>query len=392
MVDGLQSDRRAAIQAACQIAPEFVERAREGDSLRTMPPDLASKAKRMGLFRLCLPRSLGGMELDPTTAIEVIEIVSRADGSAGWTVLIGNSTAFFAWLDPAVAKEMIGGDPDFCSTGVFAPMGQASAGDSGEFMVSGRWPFNSGCPHSEWCQVGVFVMDGDRPRLRDEGVPDWRFAFLDRKSVVVEDTWDALGLRATGSHHIQVANQCVPVEHTAAPLFEAARHDGPLWRLPLFSLATILMAGFPLGVARRALDEFTELAKSKFRGSPTDTVASDGFAQAQLARAEAGVQAARSFVFDVVGEIWDVCRIGDAPDIDQRARLVLAANQAMRAGVEAVECLFRLAGASAVFSDDPLQRCFRDLHAGNQHIIFSTNRDKAFSKLRFGIDQPTYLI
>jgi alkylation response protein AidB-like acyl-CoA dehydrogenase len=160
----------------------------------------------------------------------------------------------------------------------------------------------------------------------------------------------------------------------------------------LFTLAGILMAGFPLGVARRALDEFTELAKSKFRGAPTETVAHDGHAQVQLAIAEAGVQAARAFVFDVVGDLWDTCCGGDPPSLQQRAQMILAANQAMRAGVEAVDVLFRLAGAEAVFAGQPLQRCFRDIHTGNQHIIFSTNRDKAFSKLQLGIEQASFMI
>jgi alkylation response protein AidB-like acyl-CoA dehydrogenase len=178
----------------------------------------------------------------------------------------------------------------------------------------------------------------------------------------------------------------------AAPLFEPARHDGPLWRLPLFTLTAIVMVGFPLGVARRALDEFTELAKRKFRGAPTATVALDGFAQVQLARAEAQVQAARSYVYDVVGQLWETCLAGDEPNLQQRTRMILAANQAMRAGVDAVDSLFPLAGAEGVYTGQPLERCFRDLHTANQHIIFSSDRDKMFSKLQFGIDQPTYLV
>ena len=54
----------------------------------------------------------GGRSEEGLTIIEVVETLSEADGSAGWTVLIGNSTAFFAWLDPSVAKEMIGDDTE----------------------------------------------------------------------------------------------------------------------------------------------------------------------------------------------------------------------------------------------------------------------------------------
>ncbi len=386
------TDPDAVREAARELAPDLAVRAAEAETLRTMPADLVVRAKGAGLFRLALPRALGGLELDPATIVEIVEMMSRADGSAGWTILIGNSTAFFAWLEPAVAREMIGAHADFASTSMFSPMGRATPEGDSDFIVSGRWPFNSGCPHSEWLQVGVLVMDGDSPKMRSEDMPDWRFAFLRRDAAVIEDTWNSLGLRGTGSHHVSISGARVPAEHLAAPLFEPACHPGPLWRLSLFTLAGILMAGFPLGVARRALDEFTELAKKKFRGGPTDTVAHDGHAQVQLARAEAGVQAARSFVFDVVDELWATCCRGDEPDLPQRARMLLAANQAVRAGVEAVDPLFRLAGADAVFTGQPLERCFRDIHTANQHILFSANRDKAFAKLQFGIDQPAFMI
>jgi alkylation response protein AidB-like acyl-CoA dehydrogenase len=386
------AERDAVLQAARELAPVLAERAGEGEARRTMPDDLADRAKRAGLFRLALPRSLGGLELDPATIVEIIETLSRADGSAGWTILIGNSTAFFAWLEPAVAKEMIGDDPNFASTSVFGPMGRAVPRADPGFTVSGRWPFNSGCRHSEWLQVGVFIMDGDAPRFRDQDTPDWRFAFVEQEAAVIEDSWDALGLRGTGSHHLSISDQWVPAEQLAAPLFEPARHEGPHWRLPLFTLAGMLMAGFPLGVARRALDEFTELAKTKFRGAPTETVAQDGYAQVELARAEAGVLAARAFVSEVVGELWDTCCGGDPPDLQQRTRMLLATNQAMRAAVAAVDAVFRLAGAEAVFTGQPLERCFRDIHTANQHILMSTNRDKAYAKLQFGIDQATFLI
>jgi alkylation response protein AidB-like acyl-CoA dehydrogenase len=386
------SEREAVLRAADELAPVLSARAGEGEALRTMPGDLAATAKRAGLFRLALPKSLGGLELDPLTIVEVIETLSRGDGSAGWTILIGNASAFFAWLDPAVAKEMIGDNPDFSSTSMFAPMGQARPDGEHDFTISGRWPFNSGCLHSEWLQVGVFVMDGAIPRFRADETPDWRWAFVEAEAAEIEDTWDSLGLQGTGSHHLTLTDERVPETHMAAPLFEPARHDGPLWRLPLFGLTAIIMVGFPLGVARRALDEFTDLARSKFRGAPTETVAQDGFAQVQLARAEAEVQSARSYVYDVVGRLWETCLAGDEPDLQQRARMLLATNQAVRAGVDAVDTLFRLAGAEGVYTGQPLERCFRDLHTANQHIIFSSNRDKMFSKLQFGIDQPAYLI
>jgi alkylation response protein AidB-like acyl-CoA dehydrogenase len=388
----LVEERRKIQEAVGQLVPEFRDRAAEGEDLRTMPPDLVARAKSAGLFRLNLPRSLGGFELDPATTVEIFEEISRADGSAGWTMVIGNSTAFFAWLEPAVAREMIGANLDVVSTSMWGPFGQAVPDGAGSFKVSGRWPFNSGSPHAEWLQVGVFVTDDGAPRMLPEGRPDWRFAFVPRKAAIVEDTWDSLGLRGTGSHHLSVTGQMVSEQHVAAPLFESARHDGPLWRIPLITLAAMFLAAVPLGISRRALDEFVEIAAGKSRGAAAGTVAHDGDAQRQFARAEAGVQSARAFLFDALSEVWDMTSRGDDPGLKQRARVLVAANQAMRAGVEAVDSVFRLVGADAVFTHQPLQRCFRDIHTADQHILFSASRDEAFAKLHFGIDQPTFFV
>jgi alkylation response protein AidB-like acyl-CoA dehydrogenase len=252
----------------------------------------------------------------------------------------------------------------------------------GRFMVTGRWPFNSSCPHAGWLQVGV-LLDAD---------PPWRFAFVPARSAVIEDTWDAMGLRGTGSHHLSLTEVPVPAEHLAAPFFEPARHDGPLWRIPLVTLAAMFLAAVPLGVARRALDEFAALAAGKLRGPATQPIGCDGDVQCQLARAEGTLASARAWLFDTIARIWATACRGDEPDLGQRALALLAANQAVRAATEAVDGVFRLAGAEAVYAHHPLQRCFRDVHVAGQHILFSARRDQAFAKVRLGIDQPTFLI
>ena len=195
--------------ATARVSAEFRARASEGEALRTMPPDLVQTAKSAGLFRLAMPRSLGGLELDPVAIVTTIEELCRADGSAGWTVLIGNSTAFFAWLDPGSAQAMLAGASDVVSTSMFAPLGRARR-DAAEFVIDGRWPFNSGCLHAEWYQAAVMVMDGDRPALRPDGRPDMRFAFITRDQAEIIDTWHSMGLRGTGSHDIEVRGLRLP--------------------------------------------------------------------------------------------------------------------------------------------------------------------------------------
>ena len=308
--------------------------------------------------------------------------------------MIGNSTAFFAWLDPPVAKELIGEHPDFVSTSMWAPLGWAiPSSDGNEFAVSGRWPFNSGCPHADWLQVGAFVSaDGAAPRVRASGAPDWRFVFVPASSAVIENSWDAMGLRGTGSHHVSLADVHVPSTQLAAPFFEPARHDGPLWRIPLITQAGMYLAAVPLGIARRALDEFAAIATTKTRGPSASSIGHDAAAQYQLAHAEGEVAAARSFLFDSIAEIWAAACRGGQPNLQQRARLLLAVSTATRAAIAAVDRVFRLAGAEAVYEHHPLERCFRDIHTAGQHILFSASRDESYAKFRLGIEQPTFMI
>src|SRR3954447_18559663 len=292
-----------------ELRVEVRASADESEALRTMPAHLVEATKAAGLFRMAMPASLGGLELDPITILEAIEAMSRADASAGWTTLVGNSTAFFAWLDPTAAKVMLGGNSNVVSTSMFAPMGRARR-DGGDLVVEGRWPFNSGCVHADWYQAAVVVMDEGQPGVRADGRPDVRFAMFPRHGASIIDTWHSLGLRGTGSHDIEVHDLRIPIEHTAAPMLDDPTGSGPLSRLGFFPLLTVLMSGFPLGVARRALDELAQLARKKRRGTSPVPIADDAKVQYDIGRADAALQAARVFLLDALDVAWATVTTG----------------------------------------------------------------------------------
>jgi alkylation response protein AidB-like acyl-CoA dehydrogenase len=335
------------------------------------------------------PRALGGHEFDPATIVEVLEELSRADGSAGWTIMIGNATAFLAWLEPAIALALLGGRTDLITAGVFAPMGRLTP-DAGGFQLDGTWSFASGCLHADLFFGGAFVMDGQAPRMLPERGPDWRLSFYPAGEGSVIENWDVIGLTGTGSHDIRAAALRVPEEHTAAVFFEPAKHDGPLWRFPFFTLAGTFLVSVPLGIARRALDELAAFAPTKIRPPGPGPIAEDGDVQLAITRAEGTLQSARALVFDALGAMWDTALAGDVPTVHQRARFLLAGQQSMRAAVEAVDIAFSLAGARAIHTGNPLGRCFRDVHAAAQHIYFSPAASKRYAKVRLGIEQPTF--
>jgi len=237
---------------------------------------------------------------------------------------------------------------------------------------------------------GALVMDADGPRTVPGRGPDWRFAVTAASDLTVLDTWDAIGLRGTGSHDVTVDGLWVPAERTMSPMFEPARHDGPLWRLPFFTLVGVTMAGFPLGVARRAIDELVAIASTKVRPPGPNPIGHDDDVQVAIADAEGALQAARAFVFDALGAMWDSALAGDVPSDERRARFLLANQHAMRVAVDTVDTAMRFGGMSALRPEHPLQRCLRDIHAADQHIYFSQAATKRYAKSRLGIEQETF--
>jgi indole-3-acetate monooxygenase len=388
--DHAPSDLLATVRA---LADEVSARAGEAERAGTMPVDLVDRFRQAGLFRALQPRALGGFELEPRAFVELIEELSRADGSAGWTATIGaGGSAFAAWLEPAVARETFGADADFTSATVFAPIGRLVPVDPRRHSVSGRWPFASGCRHAEWFLMGGFVFDGDAPRLVPGRGPDWRLAWFPAGAGEIVEHWDVMGLRATGSNDVVAGSVPVPDELTTSPFFEPARHDGPLWRLPFFTLAGIALVGVPLGIARRALDELAALAPTKVRAGTSEPIAHDAAALVGMARAEARLRAARALVFDEIGSLWATAVNGDVPSITGQANIRLAALEVMHAALLAVDTALELSGASAIRSDHVLQRCFRDAHTVEQHAYFGSAALQRCSRVRLGMEESSVML
>ena len=140
------------------------------------------------------------------------------------------------------------------------------------------------------------------------------------------------------------------------------------------------LAGVPLGIARRALDEFSELAKRKSRSMDRANLADDPAIQVELAHADANVQAARGFVYHTFAQAWETLQQGRENSLEERTRMTMSAVQAMRLCTQAVDVVFHRAGGGALYETSPLQRCFRDLHAAGQHIAFSLDTWKRVGK------------
>ena len=353
------------LEAVRAFRDEVSDRAAETEAARCVPPDLAHRLGATGVFRMFVPSKLGGDPVDPLTAYAIVAELARADASTGWTSMILNTTFFSSWLEPEVARAILETEPSSGMAGMFAPIGRTEPAGDGMVRLTGRYPFNSGSPHASWFCEGAFVTGVS-------GAPEWRFLFLPKSDVEILDTWRVAGLRGTASHDVLVDGVLVPLDRTASPVFDRAPHDEPHYRWSFFALLGSLMAGVPIGVARRALDEFFTLAERKSRGGE-GSLATEQVTQLAVAQCEGSLRAAASFVEDSIGAAWDTALVGDDISREQRLTIRLAVSHAMRACLDVVDTVFALAGGGALFDDNPLQRCWRDLHAASSHIFFSTS-------------------
>jgi alkylation response protein AidB-like acyl-CoA dehydrogenase len=370
--------------AALGLLVPHIEQARAVSAAqRRLPDELARAMAEAGLFRLLVPRALGGLELDPLAAADVVEAASRIDGSAGWAVMIGAQSAWLAsFLPPPVAEQIVGG-PAATLAGVLRPGGRAAAIDGG-YRVSGRWSFASGCTYADHL-YGTCVTE--QPRAL-------RLVYVPAAAATVIDTWRSVGLRATGSHDFTLQDVTVADDWTLPmPALGTAPHDGPLYRDGYQNLTFVLQAAQALGVARGALVAFTELAAGTTRWLSGAALRDRPVVQVTVARAEAKVASARAWLRETVADVWDTILGGDPPSPQQRIRVRLAITHGISAAVGVADVLQQVAGAAAVPEDHPLQRGFQDLRTAAAHVQAAPSIFELTGGLLLGADvAPSVLL
>jgi alkylation response protein AidB-like acyl-CoA dehydrogenase len=372
------------VESARQIAGLAQERAEEGERERRLSRDLVEAMIEAGFFRLCVPASIGGGEADPATLVEVCEELARGDAAAGWCIAVMSTAGMVGAYIPEESARDVYGDSSAVVGGVFAPKGKAVATDGG-YRVTGRWPFSSGVDHCDWVMGGCIVMEDGSPRLLEGGRPDVQLALFPKEDVEVLDTWHVSGLRGTGSNDIAVEDLSVPAGRAASIITESPREPGPLYVFPPFGLLALTIAGTALGIGRAAIDDLLELAGAKTPTLSTRTLAERPVTQTRIAQAEAGLLAARAFLYDAVGIAWEAARSGGAISLEQRAGLRLAATHATAASASAVDVAYDLGGGTSIYETSPLQRRFRDVHAATQHMLIGPSTWELTGRLMLGL-------
>lgn len=372
------------VEAARRLATAAAELAPEAEQRRQLAEPLVKALGEAGLFRLCVPAAAGGLEAHPGTLTAAVRALAAGDAAAAWCVAVGATSGLLTGYLPEESARAVHTGPATMIAGVFAPRGRATA-EAGGYRVSGRWPFASGCRHADWLMGGCVAEDGGTPRMLPNGMPDVRLVLAPAEEFTIHDTWHVLGLRATGSHDIELAGAHVPSELSASVFTDPPVQTGPLYAFPLFGLLAVAISSVCLGIGRGALDDLAAIAGGKVPAGGRRTLAERTTVQAEFARAEAALRGARALLDESIGEAWE-CAVGTR-SVDERCRagLRLAATHAATAGLQATETAYRLGGGSAIYDSSPLQRRLRDVNAAVQHMLVAPATWELTGRLLLGL-------
>jgi 3-hydroxy-9,10-secoandrosta-1,3,5(10)-triene-9,17-dione monooxygenase len=355
------------------LVPVLRERASRAEQLRRLPDETIADLHESGLFRMLQPARVGGSELPYRALFELTAVIGQGCGSTAW--VLGNLAAHH-WLlgmwHPQGQDEIWGESPDsLISSALAFARGRARRVEGG-YRLTGRWPFSSGINPSTWNMFGAVVSD------EETGQSEHRLFLVPASDYSIIDTWQVIGLAATGSNDVEVADMFVPAYRTLAterikggPNRGSELNPGTLYKLPAISLFGFAIAGVSLGIARGAIQQFAETTRTRLSAYTGRNIADFSNMQVHLAEAAALVDAAEAIVLRDCDEATRITEAGVVPSIDQRARYRRDGAFAATLCTKAVDLLFAATGGAAIYEKNPIQRAFRDVHAANAHYTLN---------------------
>jgi 3-hydroxy-9,10-secoandrosta-1,3,5(10)-triene-9,17-dione monooxygenase len=384
-------DQQAVIAGVTELLPALRQRAQEAEDARVVPADSIKALEETGFFRLLQPQSAGGLEADPVTFFTAVRLIASACGSTGWVAsVVGVHPWQLALFPPQAQEDVWAADPATRMSSSYAPTGRAKKTSEG-YQLDGRWSFSSGCDHATWVLLGGIVLDDDHKPV------DFRTFLLPAGDYAIDDVWDTVGLRGTGSNDIVVDHAFVPghrslsftdVTKCACPGQQA--NEGPLYRIPFGSIFSYAITTPIIGMATGAYAAHVDYQRQRVRASYVgQKAAEDPFAQVRIAEAAGLIDAAWLALERDMTELMAHARAAQKIPLPLRWRTrrdqVTGTGQAIRA----VDLLFENSGGRALKLGTPIQRFWRDAHAGRVHAINDPERALTiFGRGEFGHDVP----
>ena len=358
------------VRRAQQLRPLVEGLAATIERERALPPELLSALYDARMFKMLLPRSCGGDEVDPISFVTAIEEIAKADASTAWCLAQASGCSIAAaYVEPAVAQEIFGGRDAVVAWGPVGPTVKATAVDGG-YRATGTWSYASGSRHAQWLGGHSPLVDADgKPCRGPDGRPAERTMLFPKSKAAIRDVWQVMGLKGTGSDSYTVTDLFVPARYTFSRESDADRREtGPLYRFTTYQIYGAAFAGVALGIARATLDALVQMAATKIPMLGSKPLRDNPVIQSKVAVAEAQWQSSRAYLMHALGEMWDAACRAEPATLQQRAQLRLAAVHASHQSREVVETAYHFAGGTAIFENQAFERRLRDIHAVTQQV------------------------
>jgi hypothetical protein len=362
-----QPPERDYFERASRLAARFAERAAAHDREASFPFENFKELSEAGFLALTVPAALGGTGAGARDTARILGIFGKADPSTALVLsmhyiqhlVMARSTRWPGRLARKLAKETVEGIALINALRVEPELGSPARGGLPEatarrtetgWRLSGRKIYSTGAPILKWYAVWA-KTDEPAPRVGLFLVP----AALPGTQIV--ETWNHLGLRASGSHDVIFEDVVFPLDHE----IDVRKPDD--WRTPDFAQATIqaiFIAAIYDGIARAARDWLIEFLKSRVPanlGAPLSTLPR---AQQSLGAIEARLTVNARLIE------------GFATDFDDGVLLSAAESNVIKLtvtnnAVAVVEDALSLTGNHGLTRTNPLERHYRDVLCGRVH-------------------------
>ena len=383
-------------KAVRDLLPAIGERAQETDDGRAVAPGTVRDLAAAGVFRTLQPRRYGGEEGDPVEFFRLVRELSAVCGSTGWVVsVLGVHPWQLGLFDDRAQAEVWGEDADTLVCSAYAPTGRLTPDGGGGYRLSGHWRFSSGCAHASWALLGALVVGS-------EGHPvDFLTVLVPRSEIRVVDVWDVVGLRGTASNDLVVDEAAVPAHRVLSNYRQAQLlgpgqqvNTGPLYRLPFAAVFTHAIASPLLGIVSGCWERYVETMRERTRLSlGGDRFAEDPYAQVSLARAASEIDAGVLQTERNLRELGEHAASGREIPLELRLRTRRDQVRATERATYAVDELFRTAGGMSLHRGHPIERAWRDAHAGSVHVANDPERALAmYGQGAFGLSVEDNLV
>lgn len=368
-------DSREVMERIEALLPSLRERAQEAEDLRRIPDENIKGLQEAGFFRLLQPEQWGGYQSDPVLFYDAVRKLASACGSTGWVSgIIGVHNWHLALFDQQAQEEVWGEDTDTRISSSYAPMGAGQAVDGG-YTVRGSWAWSSGCDHASWVVVGGPVIKDGRP-------VDFGSFLIPRDDYRIDDVWNVVGLRGTGSNTVVVEDVFVPrhrflsfkaMSTLTAPGLE--RNTAPVYKMPWGTIHPTTISAPIVGMAYGAYDAHVEHQGKRVRAAfAGEKAKEDPFAKVRVAEASSDIDAAWRQLSGNVADEYAHLLAGEDVPFELRLRARRDQVRATGRAITSIDKLFESSGATALANGTPLQRFWRDAHAGRVHAANDPER------------------